>query len=141
MRVVAGDGTDPANRHRGGKHFPKTILRFARQFRGRQTDAEGRLWYLLRDRRLDAFKFRRQHPVDRFILDFYCSECKLAIEVDGGGHNASRQSLDDKERDRLLAQHGIQVLRFWNNEVLSNTEGVLEAIWEALKSPEQRPSP
>jgi very-short-patch-repair endonuclease/predicted GIY-YIG superfamily endonuclease len=90
------------------------------------------LWGLLRDRRFAGKKFRRQHPVDRYILDFYCHELKLAVELDGGQHNEEVAQHYDKERTRLLNEHGIQVIRFWNNEVLRQTDSVLEALWNAL---------
>jgi very-short-patch-repair endonuclease len=121
--------------------IPGNILRFARKLRRSQTDTETRLWYLLRNRRLGGHKFRRQHPVERFVLDFYCEECKLAIEVDGGGHNLSGQMCYDAEREAVLAQEGIRTLRFWNNEVLTNTEGVLQVIWEALAQGVNDPHP
>jgi very-short-patch-repair endonuclease len=96
------------------------------------TDAERRLWLALRDRRFAQFKFRRQVPIGPFIADFVCFEARLAIEIDGGQH---ADSLADKRRDRWFAYNNSRVLRFWNNEVLSNLEGVSTLIAEAL-SPE-----
>lgn len=95
------------------------------------TDAEAFLWKLLRGKRL-GFKFRRQHPVGRFILDFYCPETQLAIELDGGQHAQEPQATRDTCRDEALLQKGIRVLRFFDNELLTNPEAVLEAIWNSL---------
>ncbi len=99
----------------------------ARQLRYSQTDAEQVLWRRLRDRRLAGKKFRRQHPVPPYILDFFCEEDKLAIEVDGSQHIV--QQAYDLKRTEFLQKQGIRVLRFWNNDVLQKTEIVLEMIW------------
>jgi lysyl-tRNA synthetase class 2 len=99
---------------------------FARQPRQNQTDAERMLWLRLRDRRLAGWKFKRQVPIDRFVVDFCCSDAKLIVEVDGGQHDQNREP--DAERTRALEAIGYLVLRFWNNDVLSNTSGVLEEI-------------
>ena len=89
----------------------------ARQLRKGVTQHERLLWRHLRNRQLQGWKFRRQHPVDRYIIDFYCPEARLAIELDGGGHNvANRESLD-QERTRFLASKNILVLRFWNYQI------------------------
>ena len=90
------------------------------------------MWALLRDRRLAGFKFRRQHPVGPYILDFYCHEARLAVELDGGQHNEPDERARDTKRSAFLEAQGIRVLRFWNNEVFQNTEGVLQAIYDAL---------
>ncbi|KAB0671889.1 endonuclease domain-containing protein [Oryzomonas sagensis] len=111
---------------------PSHILKFARELRGTHTDAENLLWMLLRDRRFCGFKFRRQHPISGYILDFYCHECRLAVELDGGGHATEEQATYDCERTKELEGAGIKVLRFWNNDVLRNTEMVLEALHGAL---------
>jgi len=94
------------------------------------TDAEALLWKLLRNRRLAGAKFRRQHPIGRYILDFYCAERKLCIELDGGQHGEAVAY--DQLRDQWLLGQGIQILRFWNNQMLTETEGVLEMIYQAL---------
>ena len=86
------------------------------------------MWYLLRDRRLLDLRFRRQHPVEHYVLDFYCEEIKLAIELDGGQHNEPKNKKKDKKRTEYLKKQGIQILRFWDNEVLKDTEAVLESI-------------
>jgi len=94
------------------------------------TDAERRLWACLRGRRLAAYKFRRQHPLGRFIVDFACIEYRLVIEADGGQHNENEA---DERRTAWLEREGWQVLRFWNNEILTNSEGVVVMILEALR--------
>jgi very-short-patch-repair endonuclease len=116
------------------------ILRNARELRSTLTDAENLLWLLLRDRRFCGCKFRRQHPVGGYILDFYCHEAKLAIELDGGGHAGDEQVAYDEVRTKVIEGAGITVLRFWNSEVLRNIEVVLESIHAALfPSPGLRP--
>ena len=102
------------------------------------TDAERALWRLLRDRQLSGFKFRRQQPMRRYILDFVCFSHRLVIEVDGGQH--ADVSEYDQRRTEFLNREGFSVLRFWNNEVLQNREGVCERILEGL-APSPRPSP
>jgi very-short-patch-repair endonuclease len=97
----------------------------ARVMRGAPTDAELRLWRLLRDGRLNGIKFRRQVPVGPYIVDFLCVGAKLIVEADGSQHAESHR---DTVRDAYLASQGWRVLRFWNNEVLRNREGVLETI-------------
>lgn len=110
--------------------LPEDLLRFAREMRAGMTDAEALMWQLLRNRRVAGAKFRRQHPMGRFILDFYCDEKKLAVEIDGGQH---AETLDyDRARDEWLQRKGVRVLRFWNNQVLNETEGVMEVIYAAL---------
>ena len=113
---------------------PHDILRNARHLRNTQTDAENLLWHILRGRRFCGFKFRRQHPVGSYILDFYCHDAQLAIELDGGGHAVEEQVEYDRQRTKELASAGIRVLRFWNDQVFKQTEVVLEAIYEALRS-------
>ena len=113
--------------------LPDHLLNFARQLRAEPTDAEARLWCLLRARQLGGFRFRRQHPCHGYILDFYCTRARLAIELDGGHHAADDAQLaHDRQRDQALVAGGIRVLRFWDNDVLANPEGVLDAIWCAL---------
>jgi very-short-patch-repair endonuclease len=102
----------------------------ARQLRQRSTDAERRMWSALRNRRLMRYRFRRQHPLGDFIVDFACTEFQLAIEVDGGQHS---DNAVDTSRTAWLQSQGWKVLRFWNNDVLSNTNGVIETILRALE--------
>jgi very-short-patch-repair endonuclease len=102
----------------------------SRNLRVNQTDAEKRLWSKLRSRQIGGFKFVRQEPIGRYICDFVCRETKLVIEVDGGQH---AESARDKVRDEFLAEQGYRVLRFWNNDVLSNMDGVLLTIQSELR--------
>lgn len=110
------------------------LLKRRRELRTSATRAEKRLWSRLRSRQWLGLKFRRQHPLGTFIVDFYCHEAELAIEIDGGQHAEEKQSVYDQKRTELLRAKGIRVLRFWNNEVLRNLEGVLEAIAEELSA-------
>jgi very-short-patch-repair endonuclease len=108
----------------------KSILRqFARDLRRNSTDAEKHLWYYLRANRL-GYKFKRQVPIDRFIVDFVCIEKRLIVELDGGQHQEIQ--CEDNQRTTELNKLGFRVLRFWNNEILQNTQGVLEVILQAL---------
>ncbi|MEK6807096.1 MAG: DUF559 domain-containing protein [Pseudomonadota bacterium] len=104
----------------------------AKSLRRRMTDPERLLWFRLRAHRLHGHKFKRQHPLGPYILDFVSMENYLVIEVDGGQH---ADTTNDVVRDRWLAPRGFNVLRFWNNEVLQNTDGVLEVIAAALRAP------
>lgn len=104
------------------------LISIARVLRRNMTDVECKLWWHLRDKSL-GHKFRRQAPIGEFIVDFVCREKKLVIELDGDQH---ADSFQDKVRDAWLAERGYRVLRFWNNEVFENLEGVLEAIYYAL---------
>jgi very-short-patch-repair endonuclease len=99
----------------------------ARSLRQGQTDVEHLLWQRLRNRQILNFKFRRQFPIDPFIVDFSCLELKLIIELDGSQH--FEQAQYDTERSFYLAQRGFKVIRFWNNDVINNIEGVLEKIY------------
>lgn len=112
----------------------------ARSLRGNMTDAERFLWQSLRGKQLDNFRFRRQHPIGKYIADFACIETKLVIELDGGQHQD--QIAYDERRTAYLQAQGWQVLRFLNNDVLNNLDGVLSSIAVALTSlPPSRPSP
>lgn len=95
------------------------------------TEAEKRIWYRLRAHRFNGSSFRRQFPVGAYIVDFICLDARLIIEIDGGQHADSQR---DKIREAWLQSQGFNVLRFWNNDVLSNTNGVLEVIAEALSA-------
>ncbi|HOC79769.1 MAG TPA: endonuclease domain-containing protein [Caldisericia bacterium] len=109
------------------------LLEHAAKMRKSQTDAEGLLWGILRGRRFLGLKFRRQHTINGFIVDFYCNERRLAIELDGGGHNDSAKERSDFLRTESLRKNGIRVIRFWNNDVFNNIEAVLEKFFEELK--------
>ena len=104
--------------------------RNARDLRRSPTDAERALWQHLRHRQLAGLKFRRQHPIGRYVVDFVCLEAGLVIELDGGQH-AERKD-EDEQRTTWLEGRGYRVLRFWNTEVFENLEGVLEVILRAV---------
>jgi very-short-patch-repair endonuclease len=109
--------------------LPSHLLAYARELRQRLTDAEELLWQLLRNRKVNNLKFRRQHPLKvGFILDFYCAEKKLGIEIDGGYHNTLHQKEYDIERTKVIQEYGIKIIRFTNDEVLYDTENVLKKI-------------
>lgn len=110
-----------------------TTKALAAELRKNMTYAEKVLWQQLRNRKLDDLKFRRLHPVDIFILDFYCHEKKLAIEVDGGIHNSEEQKEWDENRTYELNEFGITVLRFSNEDVIDKTESVINSITEFIK--------
>lgn len=112
-------------------------LEFARQLRQNLTDAEHHLWRHLRHRQFDGCKFRRQAPIEKYIVDFVCFERKLIIELDGGQHTL--QTSKDDERTRWPSSRGFRVLRFWNHEVFEDLDSVFEAIWNALKAPPALP--
>ena len=121
-------------------HTNRKILRgkLQRKLRNNPTDAEALLWRQLRGRQLEGCKFRRQHPFLDFILDFACLERKLVVELDGGQH--ADAATYDARRTASLENAGFTVLRFWNNDVFENTDGVLEVILEALRA-RATPSP
>ncbi len=108
------------------KNHRKVLL--ARHFRHEQTNAEKRLWTELRKLRSNGIKYRRQHPIGDYIVDFVCLERKLVIEVDGGQHNLESKITTDKLRTEWLANEGYRILRFWNNDVLTNIDGVITRI-------------
>jgi very-short-patch-repair endonuclease len=103
----------------------------ARVLRRNLTDVERMLWRSLRDKQLDGHRFRRQHPIGKYIADFACIEQMLVIELDGGQHQ--EQLVYDEQRTNFLQSQGWQDLRFWNNDVLNNLDGVLITIIERLK--------
>ena len=109
----------------------------AKRLRREMTDAERRLWKHLRAGRLEGFKFRRQHPVPPYVLDFCCVEVGLAIELDGSQHSEAR----DASRSRYLESQGWRIVRFWDNDVLNKADAVVEAIWNILSRPTLSPTP
>ncbi len=115
------------------KASPKT----ARRLRRNQTDVERMLWFRLRDRRLGGWKFRRQFPIDRFVVDFFCADAHLIVELDGGQHAA--QAAADAQRTKILEAMGYLVLRYWNNDVMQNIDGVVEDITTALERHRSEP--
>lgn len=119
-------------------HLPPQLLENAREMRKNQTDAEEMLWQLLRNRQLNNLKFRRQHPLKAgFILDFYCAEKKLGIEVDGGYHNSQDQKEYDSMRTEAINEYGINIIRFTNHEVINDTDSVLRQILSSPPPPLQ----
>ena len=109
-----------------------TIRQFARELRQPQTPAESTLWNLLRNRNL-KYKFRRQHPIDCFIIDFYCAEAKLLIEIDGASHLEKEQQEYDQARTEYLEALGHKVIRFTNDDVRYNIHAVVTAIMEEVE--------
>jgi very-short-patch-repair endonuclease len=105
----------------------------ARKLRATQTSAETRLWQALRGRRLACWKFRRQHPIDRYIVDFVTLEGKLIIEVDGATHGSDNELIRDHDRTRLLESLGFLVVRVTNIDVYKNLGGVLDMIDQTLR--------
>jgi len=109
------------------RSFPAAILN-ARSLRKHATIPERVLWDALRDRRLDGWKFRRQHPIGQFVIDFFCREKAVAIEVDGEVHDEIERASHDLERSRYLEMRGISILRFTNRQVIDDLPGVLLEI-------------
>ena len=114
----------------------------ARMMRKHSTPAEDQLWQRLRRKRLAGFHFRRQHPIVRYIVDFYCAEARIVVEVDGAVHDRPGQEGYDMERQEFLESLGLRVMRFKNDEVMRGTDGVVKAIADALEStPPPNPPP
>ncbi len=105
----------------------------ARSLRYQSTDVERKLWYRLRNRQIAGFKFRRQHPIAGYVLDFACEELRLGIELDGGQHNTPEAIEKDALRTARLQREGWRILRFWNHDIMENMDGVLQVIMEALE--------
>ena len=106
--------------------MPSRLTKHAKTLRKNATDAENILWNRLRDRQIEGLKFRRQQPIENMIVDFVNFEKRIVIEVDGGQHAIEKNK--DRKRDKQLKYMGFKVLRFWNNEVIENTDEVLEYI-------------
>ncbi len=132
-------GEEGARREAVGRRGGRRDLRaLSRELRTDQTDAERRLWSMLRANRLDGWKFKRQEQIGDFIVDFACFRARLIIEADGSQH---AESAADTKRDAYLMSQGFRVLRFWNNDILTNSDGVATAILAALETPLPNPSP
>lgn len=118
-------------------------LQFAKQLRTNLTECERLLWRRLRNRQLSGFKFRRQHPLPPYVLDFYCAELMLVVELDGGQHYDEAGLEKDRLRTDYLQRKGLGVLRFSNLDVLQNLDGVLAEIlrWSEARSPHPSPLP
>ena len=119
----------------------RRLLNFARAMRKNCSDAERKLWWLLRDRKLTRFKFRRQFPIAGYIADFYCVKAKLLVECDGGQHNEPDAQRYDAARTDRFNQLGIQVVPFWANDVLKHPADVAEPIYRSLVSGQPSPQP
>ena len=120
------------------KKYKKGLKNKAKRLRKELTETEKYLWKYLRNKQIEEFKFRRQQPIGKYIVDFINFEKKLIVEVDGGQHSIYENK--DIIRDKYLKKEGYKILRFWNNEVLNNIEGVLEVIINNL-SPSPKSSP
>ncbi len=115
--------------------MPKRLTQVSRMLRNNATPMERRLWQNLKNRQLDDCRFRRQHPIGDYIVDFVCLERKIVVELDGSQHGT--ETSKDVERDAWLADRGFRVLRFWNHEVKENVDGVVATIRDALIPPPQ----
>jgi very-short-patch-repair endonuclease len=119
----------------------RRLTRIARALRKNDTWAERLLWQWLRDRRFSSYKFRRQHQFGDFILDFFCLEARVNIELDGGGHGHPEQQARDLARDTNLGGKGIKVLRFWNSRLRREKDSIRETIWRTLQERAPHPLP
>lgn len=145
IRVTASQSSSPlageegarraAVGRRGGK---RDLLPLAKKMRREPTEAEARLWSVLRGKRLGGLKFKRQEQLGDYIVDFVCFGARLIVEADGSQHS---ESADDAVRDEWLQAQGFRVLRFWNNDILENPEGVARVILDAALPPLPNPSP
>ncbi|MDR6843293.1 endonuclease domain-containing protein [Pseudoxanthomonas sacheonensis] len=117
--------------------LPTTTLENSRRLRREMTDAERKLWSLLRAGQLEGLKFRRQHPIPPYVADFCCIEKKLIVELDGSKHNAQ----SDGSRSRALQSQGWRIVRFWDHDALLSAAAVVEAIWNAACEPYPHPNP
>jgi very-short-patch-repair endonuclease len=118
------------------------LVPFAKSLRKRTTDTEQLLWRHLRAKHFGGLKFRRQQPIGTYIVDFVCFEKKIIVELDGGQHTQPEEMRNDRIRDQWFETQGYKILRFWDNEVLTNTQGVLEVISKhCLNHPPLNPLP
>ena len=111
----------------------------ARSLRQQMPEAQRRMWRLLRDRRFAGYKFRREHPLGRYTLDFYCAEAKLSLELDGRQHGFPGQRQRDEEKENYLLSRGIITKRFWNSQVRREPELVKENLWLLLQERSAHP--
>ena len=133
-----GDTLIPAQEKNAQHFYTKASLEYSKELRKNMTDAESILWYYLRNKQLNNYKFRRQEAIGKYIADFICYEKKVIIELDGGQHNEDENIAKDNIRSNFFKEHGFKILRFWNNDVIENIENVLNVILETL---ENSPSP
>jgi very-short-patch-repair endonuclease len=127
MRFLSLDGR--GKKGEGDFKLDKNLTQIAKKLRKESTHAERLLWRHLKTKQLEGYKFRRQEPIGNYIVDFVCYENRIVIEVDGSQHQTEKAK--DKKRDLWLKSQGFKVLRFWNNEVLNNLEGVYKVIKES----------
>ncbi len=125
-KIEEGDGIE---------NYSKKTLNFAKELRKSQTNAEGLLWYYLKNKQLGGYKFKRQQPIDKYIVDFVCFEKKLIIELDGSQHNEDKNIKHDKIRDSFLRSLGFTILRFCNDEIFTNCFNILDFILHKLENP------
>jgi very-short-patch-repair endonuclease len=137
MSVAPGERLGSSSPCKGEDRWGSAASRFsrrpeatarARSLRRAATQAEKKLWYVLQRGQVSGLSFRRQHPLGGYVMDFYCPAIRRAIEVDGGQHNGAHGRARDERRSKWLQGKGVTVLRFWNNDVLGNIEGVWEEI-------------
>jgi very-short-patch-repair endonuclease len=117
---------------------PEYVIQLAQQFRKEPTEPEAFLWECLRDRRLYGYKFRRQHPIGRYIADFFCSEVSLVVELDGKVHNKPDRKIYDRIRDEELTLRGLNILHIKNEELIEDPEKTLLIIIAFFPSPHGR---
>jgi very-short-patch-repair endonuclease len=128
-----GEGDGEGKPLKFNPRLPEELKERVRELRQNATDAEQLMWKILRNRGFHDAKFRRQHPKEGFILDFYCHEAKLCVELDGSQHNEDEQVKYDEERTKILFERkGIKVIRFWNSDILNKTDDVLNELWLLL---------
>ena len=131
--LPSGEGWGEGKPIKFNPRLPDELKERIRELRKNSTEAEQLMWRILRNRAFHDAEFRRQHPKAGFILDFYCREARLCVELDGSQHNEDDQVKYDEERTNILQeQHGIKVIRFWNSDVLNKTEDVLNVLWDLL---------
>ncbi len=128
---ITPTSTSPLS-HKGRGQQSDKLLKFAKELRTNATDAEQKLWSIVRGNKLNGLHFKRQQPIGKYIVDFVCFSQKVIIELDGGGHNEETQINSDNERTKYLNSQGFKVIRVWNNDVLTNTEGTIEYILSSL---------
>ena len=116
-------------------------IEHARQLRKQETWAEKLMWRWLRDRQFSGYKFRRQHPVGKYILDFFCEEARLNVELDGSQHGFPDQRKHDVEREKFLQSYSIKTLRFWNSHLRRNAQSIRDTIFRELQARAPHPLP
>lgn len=114
--------------------FMDKMYEIARNLRKNRTKEEAILWKLLRNRQFMGLKFKRQFPIGNYVVDFVCEEKKLVLEIDGGQHNEPENIKEDKLRTDFIESKGYKVLRFWNNDINLNIQGVYETLLNAVKN-------